>query len=188
MRIPVFVQNRHIHLSQIDADRLFGRGYVFSVEKKLTQTWEYVVSDKLVVKWNSWVLEDIDIVLPFRKFTQIEISDSDKKKLWIDAQILKSWDLKHAWEITIIWPMWSIYLSHCVIIPEKHIHMSVADAKDFWLRNNQIVSCIIPWKWWIVIDNVRIRSNDKYVFDMHLNIDDWLHYWLKTGDWVELKR
>jgi propanediol utilization protein len=31
-------------------------------------------------------------------------------------------------------------LNNCVIIAEKHIHMSVADAKDFGFKNNQMVN------------------------------------------------
>jgi propanediol utilization protein len=37
-----------------------------------------------------------------------------------------------------------IYLNNCVIIAEKHIHMSVADAKDFGFRNNQMVNLKTP--------------------------------------------
>lgn len=188
MRVSIYVQNRHIHLSQIDAEKLFGKGYVFSIEKKLTQPWEYITSEKLTIKWKNWIIENVDIVLPFRKFTQVEISESDNKILWTNAKITKSGELKEAEEITIIWPKWTIYLPHCVIIAEKHIHMSVADTKDFWFRNNQIVKCSIPWNWWKIIENVRIRTNDKFAFDMHLNNDEAQKFWLKNNDRVELQK
>lgn len=188
MRVPVYVQNRHIHLSQIDAEKLFGKWYIFSKEKNLTQPWEYIIKEKLTIKWKIWIIENIDIVLPFRKFTQVEISDFDNNILWTNAKITKSGELKESEEITIIWPNWTIYLPHCMIITEKHIHMSVADAKDFWFRNNQIVKCNIPRNWWKIIENVRIRTNDKFSFDMHLNVDEWIKYWLKNNDWVELQK
>ena len=188
MRVPVCIQNRHIHLSQVDAERLFGKGYVFSIEKKLTQPWEYKAVERVSIKWKDGVLENVEIIMPFRKFTQVEITDSDNQILWIHAKVTKSGELKEAEECSIIWPKWSVYLQHGVIVSERHIHMSVADAKDLWFRNNQIVKCYIPWNNWMVIDNVRIRSNDKFVFDIHLNMDDAKNFWLKTSDWVELSK
>ena len=132
MRVPVYIQPRHIHLSQIDAEKLFGKGYVFWIKKKFTQPWEYFTKEKLTIKWPKWEIENVDVIMPFRKFTQIEIPPSDNNILWINTKETKSWDLKKAEPINIIWPKSTIYLNNCVIISEKHIHMSVADAKDFW--------------------------------------------------------
>ena len=85
-----------------------------------------------------------------------------------------------------IWPKWTIYLNNCVIIAEKHIHMSVADAKDFGFRNNQMVNLKTPWKDWKFIEKVRIRTNDKFEFDLHLNEDEWKKYWLETNERAEI--
>jgi len=186
MRVPVYIQKRHIHLSKIDSEKLFGKWYVFWVEKQFTQPWEFFTREKLTIKWPKGEINNIEIIMPFRKFTQVEISPSDNDKLWINAIETKSWDLKQAEPITIIWPKWNIYLPKATIIAQKHIHMSVADAKDFWFRNNQIVSLKTPWSNWKIIDNVRIRTNDKYEFDLHLNEDEWSTYWLKTNDWAEI--
>ena len=124
--------------------------------------------------------------MPYRKFTQVEISPSDNDILWINAIETKSWNLKKAQPITIIWPKRSIYLNNSTIIAEKHIHLSVKDAKVFWFRNNQIVKIKTPWKNWKIIENIRIRTNDKYEFDLHLNTDEWINFWLKTNDRAEI--
>ena len=186
MRVPVYIQPTHIHLSQIDADKLFGKWYIFGVKKQFTQPWEYFTKETLVIKWPKGEIKDVNIIMPFRKFTQVEISQSENSILWINAKETKSWDLKNAEPIMIIWPKWSIYLNNCVIISQKHIHMSVADAKDFWFRNNQIVNLKTPWKDSKIIENVRIRTNDKYEFDFHLNKEEWENYWLETNDWAEI--
>ena len=186
MRVPVYVQPRHIHLSQIDAEKLFGKWYVFWIEKQFTQPWEYFTKEKLTIKWPKWEIKNLDIIMPFRKFTQVEISPSDNEVLWIHAIETKSGELKKAEPINIIWPKWTIYLNNCVIITEKHIHMSVADAKIFWFRNNQMVNLKTPRKDWKIIENVRIRTNDKYEFDFHLNEDEWRKFWLSTNDWAEI--
>ncbi|MEI6426435.1 MAG: PduL/EutD family phosphate acyltransferase, partial [Candidatus Absconditabacteria bacterium] len=35
MRVPVGISNRHIHLSQSDADKLFGKNHEFKILKEL---------------------------------------------------------------------------------------------------------------------------------------------------------
>ena len=186
MRVPVYIQKKHIHLAQIDAEKLFGKWYVFWIEKKFTQPWEYFTKEKLIIKWPKWDIENVNIIMPFRKFTQVEISPSDGETLWINAVETKSWELKKAEPITLIWPKWTIYLNNCAIIAEKHIHMSVADAKDFGFRNNQMVNLKTPWKNGKIIENVRIRTNDKFEFDFHLNEEEWKKYWLETNDWAKI--
>ena len=186
MRIPVYIQKKHIHLAQIDAEKLFGKWYVFWIEKKFTQPSEYFTKENLTIKWPKWTIENVDIIMPFRKFTQVEISPSDNGILWINAVETKSWELKKAEPITLIWPKWTIYLNNCAIIAEKHIHMSVADAKDFGFRNNQMVNLRTPWKDGKIIDDVRIRTNDKFDFDLHLNEDEWKKWWLETNDRAEI--
>lgn len=186
MRVPVYIQKKHIHLSQIDADKLFGKWYVFWVEKQFTQPSEYFTNEKLTIKWPEWEIKNVDIIMPFRKFTQVEISTSDNEILWINAKETKSGELKNTEPVTIIWPKWTIYLNNCVIIAERHIHMSVADMKDFWFRNNQIINATIPWNDNKTIENIRIRANDKFLLDCHLNEDEGKDFWLKTNDWIEI--
>ena len=186
MRIPIYVQKRHIHLSKIDAEKLFGNWYVFWKQKIFTQPWEYFTTEKLTIKWPLWTINDIDIIIPFRKFTQVEISDSDNKFLGIDAKPTQSWSLQDAAPITIIWPKGSIYVDHAAIISIPHIHMSVAQAKIFWFKHNQIVSVKIPWNNNKIIENVKIRTNDKYDLDFHINADEWGNNWLKTNDRGEI--
>ena len=98
MRVPVYIQKRHIHLAQIDAEKLFGKWYVFWIEWKFTQPWEYFTKEKLIIKWPKWWIEDMNIIMPFRKFTQVEISPSDNEILWI----IKSPKIPAAGSCTVI--------------------------------------------------------------------------------------
>lgn len=186
MRVPVYVQNRHIHLSQIDANKLFWKWYEFCIEKKFTQPWEFFAKEKIKIKWPSWEIDNVDIILPMRKETQVEIFLSDNEILWIHAKPTTSWNLWQAEAITLIWPNWDSYLPHAVIIAEKHIHMSVAQAIDFWFKNNQIVSVKTHWDSPTIFWNVKIKANDKYDFDFHINSEEWKCAWLHTDDRAEI--
>lgn len=186
MRVPVYIQKRHIHLSQIDAEKLFGKWYVFLLKKKFTQPWEYFTEENITIKGAKWQIENIDIIMPYRKFTQVEILESDNKILWINAKITPSWNLKDAEPLILIWPKWNIYLEHTAIISENHIHMSVAQSKDFGFKHNQYVNVRIPRNNNKIINHVKIKTNDKYEFDFHLNSDEGAKFWLKTNDRAEI--
>ena len=72
MRVPVYIQPRHIHLSKIDSEKLFWKWYVFSVKKPFTQPWEFFTKEKVKIIWTKWEIENVSILLPFRKNTQMK--------------------------------------------------------------------------------------------------------------------
>ena len=180
----MYVLDRHIHLSKLDSEKLFWKWYVFEKEKNFTQPWEFFAKEKLEIVWAKWEIEDVEIILPFRKSTQVEICESDNEILGIDAKFTSSWKLEEAEAITIIWPKWTVYLPHATIIEQPHIHMSVAQSEDFGFRNNQIVKVKTHGANEQTIENVKIRVNDKFEFDFHINKELGNKYWLETNDWV----
>lgn len=186
MRVPVYVLDRHVHLSKLDSEKLFWKWYVFEKEKKFTQPWDFFAKEKVKTVWTIWEIENVNILLPFRKNTQVEMFESDNEVLWINAKYTSSWKLEDAEAITIVWPKWSVYLPHTVIIEQPHIHMSVAQSEDFGFRNNQIVKVKTHWENEQIIENVKIRVNDKFEFDFHINKELGNKYWLETNDWVEI--
>jgi propanediol utilization protein len=49
--------------------------------------------------------------------------------------------------------------------------MSVAQSEDFGFRNNQVVKVKTHGENEQVIENVKIRVNDKFEFDFHINTE-----------------
>ena len=132
------------------------------------------------------IYSTMKMILPFRKNTQVEILEWDNEILWINAKFTSSWKLEDVEAITIIWPKWSVYLPHAAIIEQPHIHMSVAQSEDFGFRNNQVVKVKTHGENEQVIENVKIRVNDKFEFDFHINTELGKKYWLQTNDWAEI--
>jgi propanediol utilization protein len=184
MRVPITIIDRHIHLSQIDADKLFWKWYNFSTKKKLLQSNEFICYETVNLKQKSWIIKDIHVILPFRKYTEVEIFKSDN--IWWCIPERYPWDIEWSWEGTLIWPNWSIFLNKWVIVTKPHIHMSVAQSKDFWFKNNQIVSIKTHWKNIETIPNVKIKIKDYYEFDLHINRDIAKKLWVNKGDWWEI--
>ena len=50
MRVPIGISNRHVHLSQADANILFGPNYELTPMKELSQPGQYACTETLTVK------------------------------------------------------------------------------------------------------------------------------------------
>jgi propanediol utilization protein len=186
MRVPIWVSNRHVHLSQIDAQKLFGKWYEMKLLKNLSQPWQFSCEETISIKWPKWQIDKVRILWPYRKETQVEIMAWDNYVLWIKAPLKMSGDLEWSEAITLVGPKWSVYISKWVIVAQRHIHMSVAQAKDFGFKNNQIVSVKIKWDRWLVFENVKIRTNDSFDLDFHIDVEEGNAAWVKFGDRWEI--
>jgi putative phosphotransacetylase len=187
MRIPIWISNRHIHLSQVDADKLFGKWYQFKVLKKLSQPWQDAYEETLVIKWSIWEIKNVRILGPVRKQTQVEIFMWDNYLLGCNAPIRLSGDLKWTESLHIIGPNWSIYLQEWVIVAKRHLHITQSEADDRWLKNNQKIKIQTnnPERW-LIFDNVLVRITDSSALDFHVDMEEANAAGLKMWDWWEI--
>lgn len=186
MRVPIWVSNRHVHLSKIDAEKLFWKWYELKSKKELSQPWQFSCEETISIKWQKWQIDNVRILGPYRKETQIEIMNWDNYILWTKAPLRMSWDIEWSESIMLIWPKGSIYISKWLIVAQRHIHMSVAQAKDFWFKNNQMVSVKIRGERWLIFENVKIRANDRFDLDFHIDIEEANAAGIRFGDWGEI--
>lgn len=94
MRIPLWISNRHVHLSQIDCDKIFGKGYEIHEFKPVSQPGQFAAEELVTLVGIQGEIENVRVVGPNRKATQVEISKWDTFTLWVTAPIKMSWDLK----------------------------------------------------------------------------------------------
>ena len=126
--VPIGVSARHIHLTQADVETLFGKGYQLTKKKELMGG--QFASNELVtiVGLKLRAIENVRILGPVRKASQVEISATDAIKLGIKAPIRESGKIEGSAPIAIVGPCGVIYLKEGCIIASRHIHMSPADA------------------------------------------------------------
>ncbi|HOZ53870.1 MAG TPA: phosphate propanoyltransferase [Bacilli bacterium] len=184
MKVQIGVSARHIHLNEEDYKKLFGN-LRLSVEKELVQRNEYA-SDKVVtIKGPKGYIENVRVLGPLRNKTQVEISITDSYKLGIKPPIRESGDLKGAEQITIISSKGSIS-KKVAIVPNRHIHLSLEEAKEYNLKDGEFVSVKVDSQKGGIMDNVQIRVDENYVLEMHIDTDDANAFLLSTGDFVEV--
>lgn len=170
--IPIGVSNHHIHLSQADADILFGSDYEFQKLKDLSQTGQYAMQECLLVAGPKGVLEKVRILGPVRSQSQVELTTSDCFKLGIKAPLRLSGDLAGSPGCTLIGPKGSVQLTKGCIVAKRHIHMSPVDAKAFGVIDGQEVSLECPGERGGILQNVTIRVHESFTLECHLDTEE----------------
>lgn len=172
MKIKVGVSARHIHITEKNYKYLFGEDHKIEIYKNLKQTGEFASFDKVSIKTEKNIIENVRILGPFRNYTQVEISKTDAIKLGLNPPVRTSGDLKNSETISICYKDKELLIENCCIIANRHIHINTRDSFKLGYYNNQIVKIKVPGIKGGILDNVVIKSDDSYVFELHLDTDD----------------
>ena len=177
MDILVGVSNRHVHLTREDLNILFGKGYELTVKNYLVQPGQFACNETVSLEANGYRKDYVRIIGPIRKYTQVELLDSDKELFKLDPPVRNSGELDNSESIKIIGPVGSIDKSNCCIIANRHIHCNKLD------NNGDIVK--VKYKD-MILNDVHIKMDDSYKLEFHINKDDASNLDLNTGDIVVL--
>ena len=185
-QIKIGVSNRHVHLSREDLDTLFGKG--FELTKKKTLMGREFASEQLVtlVGPSLKTIDNVRILGPVRKHTQVEISRTDTFVLKVSPPVRPSGDIKGSEKIVIVGPKGVVYLNEGVIIANRHIHLTPEYAEKHGIKDGDyvdvMVSSIKPTKFF----DVQVRVRDDFNVEMHIDTDDANAAGLKNGDLVTI--
>ncbi len=170
--VPVGISARHIHLTQEHVDALFGDGYQLTKKKELMGG--QFASNELVtiVGVKLRAIENVRILGPVRKASQVEISKTDAIKLGIKAPIRESGDTKGSSPIAIVGPKGAIYLQEGCIVAMRHIHMSPKDARAAGVTDGEIVSVKADNERGTILNHVKIRVDESFTMEMHIDTDE----------------
>lgn len=186
MKVPVGVSNRHIHLTQADVETLFGPGYQLTKKKELMGG-QFASNEMCtIVGLKLRAIENVRILGPVRSKSQVEISATDARTLGIKAPIRQSGDIKGSAPIALVGPKGALYLQEGCIIAARHIHMSPADAKEAGLKDGDFVSVKADNERGAVLDNVKIRVDDSFTLEMHIDTDEANACSIKQDDLVAI--
>lgn len=187
-QVPVGVSARHIHLTQEHVEALFGEGYHLTRKKELMGG-QYACSETVtVVGLKLRAIENVRVLGPVRSRSQLEISATDAMKLGVAAPIRESGDVAGSAPIAVVGPKGAIYLKEGCIIAKRHIHMSPSDAAAAGFADGDIVSVKAENERGTVFDQVKIRVNDSFTLEMHIDTDEANASRIRTGDKVTVIR
>ena len=185
--IPVGISNRHIHLSREDVDTLFGAGYELSPMKDLSQPGQYACKETLTIVGPSLrPIENVRVLGPVRKASQVEISRTDSYTLKVKPPVRESGKIEGSAPITIIGPKGIVQLKEGCIIANRHIHMSLEDGEKFGVKDNEYVTIDAEGERRTRFFDVQVRVHKDFRLEMHLDTDDANAAALKNGSKVKI--
>ncbi|MFV0528768.1 MAG: phosphate propanoyltransferase [Lachnospiraceae bacterium] len=184
--VPVGVSARHIHLTQEHVEVLFGAGYQLTKRKELMGG-EFASNEVVtIVGLKLRAIENVRVLGPVRKKTQIEISATDAIKLGVKAPIRESGDTAGSAAIALVGPKGAVYLEEGCIVAMRHIHMAPADAQAAGVHDGDIVSVLADNERGTTFNHVKIRVKDTYTLEMHIDTDEANAAKISTGNTVTI--
>lgn len=182
---PVGVSNRHIHLGQEDLDTLFGAGYKLQVMKDLSQPGQFAANETVTVVGNKGLIQNVRILGPVRKSTQIEISLTDSFTLGVAPVVRDSGDTKGTPGCIILGPKGRVILKEGVIVASRHVHLHDKDALKFGLKDGDRISVKSNGPRSAIFQNVLCRVAATFALDFHIDTDEANGAGIKNCDLVE---
>ena len=74
--------------------------------------------------------------------------------------------------IALVGPKGAIYLDEGCIVAARHIHMCPEDAAAAGLKDNDFVSVRVGNERGVVLDQVKIRVDESFTTEMHIDTDE----------------
>lgn len=185
-KVPIGVSARHLHLTKQDVETLFGKGYELTKKKELMGG-QFAANEVVtIVGLKLRAMENVRILGPVRKASQVEISATDAVKLGIKTPIRESGDIKESAPIAVVGPKGVLYLKEGCIIAKRHIHMSPTDAVAAGVKNGDTVSVQVENERGTTFNHVQIRVDESFTLEMHMDTDEANAAKISTGNTVTI--
>jgi propanediol utilization protein len=176
-----------MHITQEHLEQLFGAGHELTNIRDLNQPGEFAAQETVtVVGPKRRLFEQVRILGPVRRMTQVELSYSDGVYLGMDLPLRLSGNIKGSAPLILVGPAGVLHLPEGGIRAARHIHVNPDDAARLGLENGQKVSVHSSGPMSVTFNNVVIRMGDNLNLEMHIDTDEANAAGLRCGAPVKL--
>lgn len=173
VKIPIETSARHIHISREDFEKLFGEGAELHFVKELSQPGQFLCEERITVKGPKGSFENMALLGPFRKDSQVELSLTDTRKLGLPGVIRQSGDIAGTPGCILIGPKGEIEIPRGVIVAKRHIHMTPEEALALKVRDNDEVFVLTKsYGRALIYADVVVRVHWDFRLAMHVDTDE----------------
>lgn len=169
-KIPLEISARHVHLTDADWRELFGLTQP-SIARTISQPPQFLAAERVKISGPAGDIDQVAIVGPLRSYTQAELSMTDARRLGIKPPLADSGQLDQAATITIHGTVGRISRP-AAIIQRRHIHASPNHAAAAGLHDRQVVQVRIVGARGGVFDQVLVRIDPAFTWQMHIDTDE----------------
>jgi propanediol utilization protein/N-acetylglutamate synthase-like GNAT family acetyltransferase len=185
--VRVGVSRAHVHLTDAHVQALFGEGHQLTVLRDLVQAGQFAAKETVNVVGAKGVLQQVRIIGPVRKETQIELSRTDTFVVGIDAPFRDSGNVAGTPGAVLIGPKGVVVLEQGCIVARSHIHMLADKAERLELKDGDKVSILIKGEKTVCYHDVLVRTTDKGLTEFHIDTDEANAAFVDTGDVAMIK-
>ncbi|MDY5021281.1 MAG: phosphate propanoyltransferase [Blautia sp.] len=173
IKIPIETSARHLHISREDFETLFGKGKELTYIKELSQPGQYLCSERVTVAGPKGEFENMALLGPFRKETQVELSLTDTRKLGLPGVIRQSGDIEGTPGCILRGPCGELEIPRGVIVAKRHIHMTPDEAYTLRVRDNDEVFVLTKsYGRALIYADVVVRVHRSFRLSMHVDTDE----------------
>ena len=178
--IEMEASGRHVHVTQEQAQKLFGHG--LTPDRPLSQPGQWVAKERVTVVGPKGEFRNVAVLGPERKAAQVEISLTDGRILGIVPPVRPSGDVKNSPGVLLKGSAGEVRLSEGVVAAQRHIHITPEDADRFGVEDKQIVRLQTFTERPLVFEDVLVRVSKDFATRVHLDFDEANACGYKTGD------
>ena len=168
--IEMEASGRHVHVTENQAQILFGHS--LTPDKPLSQPGQWAAKERLAVIGPKGSFQNVAVLGPARQEAQVEISLTDARTLGLKAPIRPSGDVKNSPGAVLRGPCGEVAISDGVIVAQRHIHITPADAARFGVKDKQIVRLQTYTGRPLVFGDVLVRVSERFATRVHLDYDE----------------
>ncbi len=170
-QVPVEVSARHCHLTVKDIDKLFGKGYNLKIFKMVSQPGQWASKEEIKIKGPKGELA-LRIVGPARSKTQVELAVTECYRLGIKPVLRVSGNLKGTPGAVLIGPKGRISIKQGVIVAQRHLHVSTAEAEKLKVKAGQLISIEIKGSRALTFSQVIVRAGTGNEKSFQIDTDE----------------
>ena len=178
--IEMEASGRHVHVTKEQAQVLFGHG--LTPERPLSQPGQWVAKERVTVIGPKGQFHNVAVLGPERKEAQVEISLSDGRILGIQPPVRPSGSVADSPGVLLKGPAGEVKLPRGVIVAQRHIHITPADAARFGVQDKQVVKLQTYTDRPLVFGDVLVRVSPDFATRVHLDYDEANACCYRAGD------
>ena len=168
--VELEASGRHVHVTREQAQTLFGHG--LTPRRPLSQPGQYLANERVTVVGPKGTFENMAVLGPERKEAQVEISLTDGRTLGLEAPVRLSGDVSGTPGVTLIGPAGTVTLNQGVIAAQRHIHLTPEDARNFGVKDKQVVKLQTFTARPVIFQDVAVRVSPEFASYVHLDYDE----------------
>ena len=173
LKIPIETSARHVHICEEDFKILFGENAALHYVHELSQPGQYLCQERVTIVGPRGRFENVAILGPYRKETQIELSMTDTRKIGLPGIIRQSGHTEGTPGCRLIGPNGTIEIDKGVIVAKRHIHMTPLEASRAHVKDNDEVFVITEsYERGLIFADVVVRVSPKFKLAMHVDTDE----------------